>query len=128
MLDATGRVRRAISELGAKRLSSAFEPGSHRLAVDIRRASRSEVKLVDVDHPGTSRLLFAGPGVFGDLAWSPDGGWLLVAWPTANQWVFLRGTHVRAVGNIREQFRRSGHLGDTASGRSLVLRRVGLRR
>jgi hypothetical protein len=106
VLDASGRVHRSISELGAKRLSGAFEPGSHRLAVDIRRASRSEVQLVDLDRTASVRLLFAGPGAFGDLAWSPAGRVLLVTWPAANQWIFLRGTHASAVGNIREQFRR----------------------
>jgi hypothetical protein len=52
---------------------------------------------VDVDHPGRSRLLFAGPGVFGDIVWSPDATTLLVDWPTANQWIFLRGQKVHAV-------------------------------
>ena len=45
------------------------------------------------------------------LRLSPDGSWLLVTWPTANQWVFLHGSHVQAVGNIREQFPRADHLG-----------------
>ncbi len=108
VLDASGHVHRTISELGAKRLSGAFEPGSHRLAVDIRRASRSEVQLVDLDRTASVRLLFAGPGAFGDLAWSPSGRVLLVTWPAANQWIFLHGTRASAVGNIREQFRRAG--------------------
>ena len=59
--------------LGARIASGAFAPGSHRLAVVIRPAGRSEVQVVDVDHPGTRRLLFAGPGAFGDVAWSPTG-------------------------------------------------------
>ncbi len=104
VLDSAGHVRRTVSMLGAQLRQAAFRPGSHRLAVETRFASHSEVKLVDIDHPGTARLLFAGPGAFGDLAWSPDGTWLLVAWPTANQWVFLHGSRVHAVGNIREQF------------------------
>ena len=72
-------------------VTSAFRPHSHQLAVSVRLASRSEVKLVDIDHPGRARLRFAGPGTFGDVVWSPDGTTLLVDWPTANQWVFLRG-------------------------------------
>jgi len=111
VLSSSGQVRRTISLLGAKLLQGAFRPGSHQLAVAVRLAGHSQVKLVDIDHPGTARLLFAGPGVFGDIAWSPDGGWLLVSWPTANQWVFLHGSHVQAVGNIREQFPRADHLG-----------------
>jgi hypothetical protein len=107
VLDAAGRVRRSISELGAKGLSGVFAPHSHDLALNIRLASRSEVQLVDLDRPGSAHLLFAGPGDFGDLAWSPSGRTLLVTWPAANQWIFLRGTHASAVGNIRQQFPRS---------------------
>ena len=109
VLDSRGRVLRTISMLGAKLQQAAFRPGSHRLAVTVRLNGQSEVKLVDVDRPGRSKLLFAGPGAFGDIAWSPGGGWLLVDWPTANQWVFLRGSHVQAVGNIREQFSQADH-------------------
>ncbi len=111
VLDASGRVHRTISMLGAELLTGAFEPRSHRLAVVVRERARSEIHLVDVDHPGHAVLLFAGPGAFGELAWSPNAQWLLVTWPAADQWLFLHGTHVHAVGNIREQFRRSDHLG-----------------
>ena len=104
VLDSHGRLVRTISMLGAELGQATFRPGSHRLAVTVRLGGHSEVKLVDVDRPGRSKLLFAGPGAFGDLAWSPGGGWLLVDWSTANQWVFLHGSHVQAVGNIREQF------------------------
>jgi hypothetical protein len=109
VLDARGRIHRTVTRLGAELLAGAFEPRSHRLAVEIRTPERSEVQLVDVDRPGHSRLLFAGPGAFGDIAWAPDGTWLLVTWPAADQWVFLHGPRLRAVANIREQFpRRDG--------------------
>lgn len=51
--------------------------------------------------------LFAGRGRFTDLAWSPDGRWLLVGWPAADQWVFVRadGRRIRAVSNVSAQFR-----------------------
>lgn len=111
VLGSNGRVRRTISMLGATFLQASFKPGTHRLAVAVELEGHSEARLVDVDRPGTSKLLFAGPGTFRDLAWSPDGAWLLVDWPTADQWVFLHGSHVQAVGNIREQFPRADHLG-----------------
>jgi WD40 repeat protein len=107
VLDARGRVVRTVSMLGATFLSAAFSPRAHRLAVELRHSGRSEVRLVDVDRPGTAALLFGGPGALGDLAWSPNGEWLLVGWPAANQWVFLHGARVRAVSNIREQFPRA---------------------
>jgi hypothetical protein len=111
VLDARGRVHRTVSMLSADLLTGSFEPGTHDLAVVVRRSGRSEVRLVDVDRPGTAPLLFAGPGAFGDVAWSPDGRWLLVNWPAANQWVFLHGSRARAVANIRQQFPRGDGLG-----------------
>src|SRR6185312_15865672 len=87
-----------------------FRPGTRALAVTLwHGATRSEVRLVDVDRPGTSRLLFAGPGRFGDTAWSPTGAWLLVEWPEADQWLFVSPgarPHVRAVANVEAQFPR----------------------
>jgi len=97
VLDARGRVKRTISSLGSLLTAVAFKPGTHSLAVVARSPARTELRLVDVDRPGRSRLLFAGPGVFGDIVWSPDASTLLVDWPTANQWIFLRGQKVHAV-------------------------------
>ena len=111
VFDAGGHLRRTVSSLGSELIDVAFRPRTHRLAVSVRLPRRSEVRIVDIDHAGRARLLFAGPGVFGDIAWSPDGGTLLVAWPTADQWLFLRGSRVRAVANIREQFPRADHQG-----------------
>jgi WD40 repeat protein len=111
VLDAAGHVHRTVSSLGSDLTDVAFRPGTHLLAVSVRLPRRSEVRLIDVDRPGHARLLFAGPGVFGDIAWSPDGGWLLVAWPTADQWLFLHGSHVHAVANIKQQFPRADHRG-----------------
>jgi WD40 repeat protein len=69
----------------------------------LRRGNRSEVI---VFHNGSHRV-FAGSGHFTDLAWSPNGRWLLVAWKEANQWVFIRSARVqtiKAVSHIRSQF------------------------
>ena len=104
VIDRRGRVVRTISMLGAELRQATFRPSTHMLAVVVRAAGRSEVRVVDIDHPGHARLLFAGPGTFGDVEWSPAGTWLLVNWPDANQWVFIKGKHVRAVANIRQQF------------------------
>jgi hypothetical protein len=111
VLDSRGRIHRTISMLGAELRQAAFEPSTHKLAVVVRSAGRSEVRIVDVDHPGRARLLFAGPGTFGDVVWAPTGSWLLVNWLDANQWVFIKGKQVRAVGNIRQQFARDDGLG-----------------
>lgn len=110
VLDAAGHPVRTIGSLGASLVGSAFRPHSHELAVSVRLPGRTELKLVDVDRPGHARLLFAGPGTFSDIVWSPDGTTLLVNWPTANQWLFLRGSKVHAVGNIRSEFPRADDL------------------
>jgi hypothetical protein len=79
---------------------AAFRPGGRELA-SIRR--RGEVSQIVVGE----RVVFRGAGELRDLTWSPDGHWLLVAWPTADQWLFVRadGRGIRAVSNISEQFR-----------------------
>lgn len=101
-----GKPVRTVTTLSGRFADAAFEPGSHRLALSLHTAAGSEVRLVDADRPGLGRLLFAGPGSFDSIVWSPDGRWLLVGWPTADQWVFLQGSRVHAVANIREQFPR----------------------
>ena len=46
------------------------------------------------------------PGRFSDLTFSPNGRFLLIGWPDADQWLFvpLRGGNVKAVGRISQQF------------------------
>ena len=55
-----------------------------------RRGAASEV-VVD------GRVVFRGTGEFRDVVRSPDGHWLLVTWPTADQWVFVRLVGKRAI-------------------------------
>jgi len=55
---------------------------------------------------GKPRRLLSVPGSLGEVAWSPDGRRLLIAWPGANQWLFLplaRGEG-RAVADISTAF------------------------
>jgi hypothetical protein len=111
VLNRRGHLRRTISMLGAELLQTAFKPHTHLLAVSLRFPQRSQLRLVDLDRPGHPSLLFAGPGDFGDIAWSPNGRWLLLNWPTADQWLFVSGSHVHAVGNIAQEFPRRDKLG-----------------
>lgn len=111
VLGSNGTPVRTVTTLSEGFTGASIQPGSHRLAISLRTATGSEVRVVDIDRPGRGQLLFAGPGAFGSIVWSPDGRWLLVGWPTADQWLFLRGSRVRAVGNIREQFPRRDHKG-----------------
>jgi hypothetical protein len=60
--------------------------------------------------PARSRLVLSGSGLRA-LAWSPDGRWLLVSWPAADQWVLVRVTgrpRIEADSRIAEQFSSRG--------------------
>jgi hypothetical protein len=62
----------------------------------------------------SGRTLFSPvTGRLEDLAWSPDGRWLLVGWPDADQWLFLRLSRaevgkVDAVEGISREFNPGG--------------------
>lgn len=68
--------------------------------------TRTEVDLVD-SAAGSVRRLFRTPGQLGEIAWSPDSKRLLIAWPQADQWLFVptsgRG-RLRAVAGISRAF------------------------
>ena len=96
-------------------VSAAFRPGTHDIAV-IRRPPGSQVSQVVLG----GRILFSTAAELRGLTWSPDGRWLLVASPQADQWLFI-GTadgRIRAVSDISGQFRTRTF----ASRRRLVLR------
>jgi hypothetical protein len=46
--------------------------------------------------------LFAGVGRFTQVRWSPDDHWILISWPAANQWLFLRSARVSGVSAVRD--------------------------
>ncbi|MGZ4438862.1 MAG: hypothetical protein ACXVZN_00635 [Gaiellaceae bacterium] len=73
-----------------------FVPGSHGVLF-VRAAGDGSNVFRYVD----GRTIFRGTGVFSQLASSPDGRWLLIAWPTANQWVFVRSHPRKIVGAAR---------------------------
>ncbi len=85
-------------------IDAAFAPRGSRVAL----LRRNELLLLDADRLSErSERAFAGAGRFDAVDWSPDGGWLLVAWRNADQWVFVgaAGRHrLEAVSNISRQF------------------------
>jgi hypothetical protein len=44
-----------------------------------------------------ARRVFTGAGAFGRVLWSPNDRWLLLAWPSADQWLFFRSAAVRKI-------------------------------
>jgi hypothetical protein len=100
---ASGRLIKRVPTLGPSR-AAAFAPGSHRFALTVA----SNVLLVDGDTMRfPSRPLFTGPPALGEAAWSPNGRWLLIGWPAADQLVFARvgrSPKLVAVSNVSRQF------------------------
>jgi hypothetical protein len=87
---------RLVATLRVAASDAALSPDGRMLALVV---NRDQVIVA-------GRRLFAGAGIRG-VNWSPDGRWLLVDWPAANQWVFVRATggpQDTAVGRIAQQF------------------------
>ena len=105
--DGDGRAIATISTpANAPILDASLSPDGQALAL-ARGGHAADVVLANLDgaKPRLRRVL-SGVGL-GALAWSPDGRWLLVTWPSADQWVFVRvaGTpRIAAVSRIAEQF------------------------
>ena len=84
-------------------VAAAFARDSAGVVVARRRGSESVVAEL-----ATGRLLFNGTGTFDGMKFSPYGRWLVISWPTADQWVFVGVAgprRIRAVAGIAEQFR-----------------------
>jgi hypothetical protein len=104
-LDARGR---AISRVARPTLGASMSPNSKRTAF-IRRAKRgrSQVLVAGRYGNGPPQRVLTRRGRITDPTWSPDGEWLLVARPGADQWLFIRPSprvRVEAVANISRQF------------------------
>jgi dipeptidyl aminopeptidase/acylaminoacyl peptidase len=87
---------------------AALSPDGRTLALVVNRAQVIAVRLDSTNHP--VRQMLAGSGVQ-NVSWSPDGRWVVVSWPAANQWVFVRvrgAPRVTAVSRIAQQFSPSG--------------------
>ena len=92
--------------------AAAFSPTGQSIAfiqeVPVKQGRRSFLWVSPRLRPDATRArrVFAGAGSFANVAWSPDGRWLLLDWRSANQWVFMRSTlaGIRATSNITGAF------------------------
>jgi WD40-like Beta Propeller Repeat len=91
---------------------AAFSPAGGEVAVthavEGAGGTRSVVSVIELaGGSAQERRLYSGPGRFTDVTWSPDGSTLLVAWPAADQWLFLdpdQPSKVEAITRISRQF------------------------
>ena len=87
-------------------LAATFKPGTRSIAYAAfgKKTGKSSVFVFKRN----SIERFSGVGRFTKLTWSPDRKWLLVSWPSADQWVFLEipggVRRIDAVGGIAAEF------------------------
>lgn len=83
----------------------ARSPANGDLAIIREVGQRSRLMLAT--RHGSRRTLFEAPGELTGPTYSPDGAWILVGWPDADQWLFIpvdrekKGVYF---GRISEQF------------------------
>jgi outer membrane protein assembly factor BamB len=110
---AGGRLLRTLTARpGNFFLDASFRPGGRGFAYTLVHPLTNRSRVFAFDGRAL-RQLFAGSGSFVELAWSPDGRWLSLGWPEADQWVFLRAPGVRkiqAVSNVSRQFGSGGRI------------------
>jgi WD domain, G-beta repeat len=97
-------LRRVAAPGGFAIVALAFANRGHQLALALNSGDgRARAASLDVGHrASTPRTLFAGAGRFADVRWSPDDHWVLISWPAANQWLFLRSARVSGVTAVRD--------------------------
>jgi hypothetical protein len=101
-LDTAIRVPKRTDEV----LAATFKPGTRSIAYAAfgKKTGKSSVFVFKRN----SIERFSGVGRFTKLTWSPDRKWLLVSWPSADQWVFLEipggVRRIDAVGGIAAEF------------------------
>jgi hypothetical protein len=107
------RVRTLEVPKGHVLVDASFAPRGGMLAYTDFVPAREQGTVVI--HDGRrARTVQSGEGRLEDLAWSPNGRWLLVGRPEANQWLFLRSSgspRIVAVSDIRREFDPGGEGG-----------------
>lgn len=76
-------------------------------AATLSTAAGSRSELLQIGPDGGAQQLFSGLGRLAEVTYSPGGGWLLVAWRSADQWLFLSPRHPRdivAISDVAAQF------------------------
>ena len=94
-----------VKDADRRRLGRTLAPDGASVA-RIERVGATD-RLIVTDPTGAASVLFSARGRLTGPTWSPDGRWLLVGWPAADQWLFIDTLHPRQVvpyDRISEQF------------------------
>jgi dipeptidyl aminopeptidase/acylaminoacyl peptidase len=95
-----------LSTPSVGRDGQAASPDGTRIAA-IERVKRRDQLVLQGEGGGAKRILFSARGTLTGPTWSPDGRWLLVGWPAADQWLLISvegSDRVVAFDRISEQF------------------------
>ncbi len=87
---------------GTRDADATFLPGSHQVVVLRLHGLQTDAFMLS-----SGKTLFHIAGALRQVVPSPDGRWLLLTFPAADQWIFVstRGAHaIRAVSGITRQF------------------------
>jgi hypothetical protein len=90
---------------GAPIESAAFSPDGHSLSL-VSGVPGNAAFVLGVFGRARARRVLSGVGL-GQVAFSPNGRWLLITWPAADQWVFVRvvgAPRIAAVSRIAQHF------------------------
>jgi hypothetical protein len=89
-LEVTPADRRALFYAeGGDGAVEAVSPDGRRLARLDWDRRRARLAVGSAGGRSSPRILFSGPGRFTPPVWSPDGRWILIGWPEADQWLFI---------------------------------------
>ncbi len=92
---------------GASFAAAAMSPSGLDVAAVLTRGAGARSELLSLGPGRAPRRLFSGLGRLGEVVYSPDGRWILLAWRSADQWLFLNPAHPRrvvAISDVSAQF------------------------
>jgi hypothetical protein len=109
ILDARGHVLRTLAQPGTRTLAARWLPagGAFALLRTTGASGASEVVLVRARTARPARRLLAIPGRLTGMLVSPDGRWLVLSAPDADQWLLVRtgaGGRISARSDVARQF------------------------
>jgi hypothetical protein len=103
---ADGRLVARQAPDGGLMTGGAISPDGRQLAIVTTGATGTVTLYSHAAGRAIARRVLTGAKL-GQVAWSPNGKWLLISWPAADQWVFVHVSgqpHIAAVSRISQQF------------------------